>query len=214
MNNTPEPSAQASQPDAGPFLFLADLLALDLVNTQIVVRGKPRDLLATPADVARWWAAAGRQHPHMAAVQNGAALRLDDPAALDELKRLRAALRRIFNALADGLAPPPDAVDGLNAVLRTGHPALEVTPSGELHAVYRTLDHAHGPLLLPIALSALAWLTAGNRRRLHRCANPRCVLLFYDTTRSATRRWCSMGCMDRARSARRYRQAKGEVLAK
>jgi predicted RNA-binding Zn ribbon-like protein len=214
MNDTSEPSAQASQPDADPFLFLADLLALDLVNTQIVARGKPRDLLATPADVARWWAAAERHHPHMAAVQNGHALRLDDPAALDELKRLRAALRRIFSALADGLAPPSDAVDGLNAVLRTGHPALELSPSGEVYTGYRTADHAHGPLLLPIALSAVDWLTAGDRRRLHRCANPRCVLLFYDTTRSATRRWCSVGCMDRARSARRYRQGKGEALAK
>jgi predicted RNA-binding Zn ribbon-like protein len=74
------------------------------------------------------------------------------------------------------------------------------------------LDPAHGPLLLPIALSALDWLSSGDRPRLHRCANPRCVLLFYDTTRSATRRWCSLGCMDRARSARRYRQAKGKVL--
>jgi predicted RNA-binding Zn ribbon-like protein len=212
MNDTSKQTSRASQPDAGPFLFLSDLLALDLVNTQIVARGKPRDLLATPADVAHWWAAARRQHPGMPAVQNGHALRLDDPATLDELKRLRAALRRIFSALADGLAPPPEAVDGLNAVLRTGHPALELTPSGEVRAVYGTLDPAYGPLLLPIALSALAWLTAGDRRRLHRCANQRCVLLFYDTTRSATRRWCSVGCMDRARSARRYRQAKGEVL--
>src|SRR5574341_14908 len=175
MNDTSAPTAQASQSDAGPFLFLADLLALDLVNTQIVARGKPRDLLATPADVASWWAAAGRHHPGMPAVHNGQALRPDDPATFHELKRLRAALRRIFNVLADGLAPPPDAVDGLNAVLRTGYPALEVTPSGAVQVVYRTLDPAHGPLLLPIALSALTWLTAGDRRRLHRCANQRCV---------------------------------------
>jgi predicted RNA-binding Zn ribbon-like protein len=32
------------------------------------------------------------------------------------------------------------------------------------------------------------------------------VLLFYDTTKSGTRRWCSTSCMNRARSSRRYRE--------
>jgi predicted RNA-binding Zn ribbon-like protein len=49
-----------------------------------------------------------------------------------------------------------------------------------------------------VALSAVDLLTRKDHGRLHRCENARCVLLFYDTTKSSTRRWCSTGCMDRA----------------
>jgi predicted RNA-binding Zn ribbon-like protein len=39
--------------------------------------------------------------------------------------------------------------------------------------------------------------------RLHRCANPECVLFFLDVTRSRTRRWCSMTtCGNRAKQQR------------
>ena len=74
-------------------------------------------------------------------------------------------------------------------------------------------SHDTGPdaTLLPIARSAVDLLTGKDLARLHRCANDRCVLLFYDTTKSATRRWCSIACMNRARSSRRYRERKQGV---
>jgi predicted RNA-binding Zn ribbon-like protein len=59
-----------------------------------------------------------------------------------------------------------------------------------------------------------AWLAARDLLQLleHRpdrikpCANPDCVLWFADTTRSATRRWCSMtgGCGSRLKARRHY----------
>jgi predicted RNA-binding Zn ribbon-like protein len=71
-------------------------------------------------------------------------------------------------------------------------------------------SHDPGPegVLLPIAQSAFALLSGQDLERLHRCANDRCMLLFYDTTKSATRRWCSTACMNRARSSQRYRDRK------
>lgn len=196
-----------SRHDKGPFLFLADLLALDLVNTEIVVRGKSRDLLASPADAIRWWEIARRRYPEMEAPgESGAAL--SDPVVFEELKRLRAALRRIFSAIVEGVAPPVEEVAWLNAVLISGHHAIEVTPSGDILPVYKTSGRTGGHILFPIALSVVTWLNTGDRGRLHRCANERCVLLFYDTTKSATRRWCSITCMDRARSALRYQRLK------
>jgi predicted RNA-binding Zn ribbon-like protein len=184
------------------FLFIGDVLALDLVNTEVVVRGKPRDLLVTPEDVAQWWHAAQRYYPNMDAVQAAGVARVDT-AALVALKGLRRALRGIFGALADDTTPASADIDVLNTVLRTGTHALMLTSSGAVRPVYQAQPGAD-PMQFAIALSALRLVRDGERQRLHRCSNNRCVLLFYDTTKSATRRWCSVGCMDRARSAKRY----------
>jgi predicted RNA-binding Zn ribbon-like protein len=96
----------------------------------------------------------------------------------------------------------------LNDVLRTGYASLDFSRQGDVTPVFHTSDPRKGPILVPIALSALDLIQTGERKRLHECENDRCILFFYDTTKSATRRWCSLGCMDRARSSRRYRQAK------
>jgi predicted RNA-binding Zn ribbon-like protein len=188
------------------FPFLGDVLALDLVNTEVVVRGKPRDLLATPEDAGQWWRAAQRSYPDIDVVQSSGVVRFD-LVGLAMLKGLRTALRGIFGALADGTTPASTDIDVVNSVLRTGVHALMLTVSGVVQPVYQAHPGADS-MLFSIALSALRLVRDGERQRLHRCSNERCVLLFYDTTKSATRRWCSLGCMDRARSAKRYRATK------
>jgi predicted RNA-binding Zn ribbon-like protein len=188
-----------------PFPFFGGVLALDLVNTEVLLRGKPRDLLAAPEDIAQWWRAAQRQYPDMEEVEASGAL--VDTALLVALKGLRSALRGIFSALADSTTPASADIDVLNSVLRTGAHALLLTSSGAVRPVYQIQTGAD-PILFAIALSALGLVRDGELQRLHRCSNDRCVLLFYDTTKSATRRWCSVDCMDRARSAKRYLAAK------
>ena len=204
----PESSAatELRAADADPFVFIGDVLALDLVNTEVVVRGKGRDLLATPADVEQWGHAAQRYYPDMEVVEGGGVVGFD-LAALAALKKLRGALRGLFGALADGTPPASTDIDVVNSVLRTGAHALMLTSSGAIRPIYQA-QAGTDPMHFAIALSALRLMRDGERQRLHRCSNERCVLLFYDTTKSATRRWCSLGCMDRARSAKRYRAAK------
>jgi predicted RNA-binding Zn ribbon-like protein len=206
--DTNESRAAPDLSDSGEetFLFIGDVLALDLVNTEVVVRGKGRDLLTTPEDVSQWWRAAQRSYPDMDVVQASGTIRFD-LAALLALKQLRAALRGIFGALADGTRPTSAEIDVVNSVLHTGAHALMLSSSGAVQTVYQAQPGATS-MLFAIALSAVRLVRDGERQRLHRCSNDRCVLLFYDTTKSATRRWCSLGCMDRARSAKRYRAAK------
>jgi predicted RNA-binding Zn ribbon-like protein len=188
------------------FDFIGGALALDLVNTEIVVRGKPRDLLQTPADVAAWWEAARARHPDAREPAGTAPLSADDPPTYEAIKRLRASLRRLFEAVAERRAVAQADLDAVNGVLRGGSYVISTTADGTARVTYAAHDPA--PLLLPVALSALRLLTDADPHRLHRCGNERCVLLFYDATKSATRRWCSVGCMNRARSSRRYRAAK------
>lgn len=204
-----EKELEKQQHEDERFVFRSGVLALDLVNTEKLKRGKPFEALATPQDVARWWQAACGHHPQwQREVQGGnVAIAEDDTKLLDALKTLRAALRRIFNALVENVAPHREDVDVLNNVLKTGHWFMDLSPAGELVTVYQT-EEAHSQILLSCALSALHLMREGEHARLHRCESDRCILFFYDTTRSATRRWCSTSCMDRVRSLQRYRQAK------
>lgn len=197
-----------------PFLVDGENLALSLVNTEVMTRGKRGDLLMTSQDVARWWQETCQRHPEFDEVRRESEEPIMyDTALLNALKTLRAALRAIFNALVTGSMPEKEDVAILNAILRTGYTSLDLTEQGELVPRTHTTDPTQGLMLLPIALSASRLISQGERKRLHHCENERCILFFYDTTKSATRRWCSLGCMDRARSAQRYREAKRQQAA-
>ncbi|GHO97716.1 RNA-binding protein [Reticulibacter mediterranei] len=204
-----ERELEKKQQEDERFRFRGGVLALDLVNTEKLKRGKPFEALVTPQDVAQWWQAACEHHPQWQREVQGSdeAIDANDTKLLDALKTLRAALRRIFTALVENTAPRQEDIDVLNNVLRTGHWFTQLSPEGDLLPVYQT-EEAHSRILLSCALSALHLIREGEHSRLHRCESDRCILFFYDTTRSATRRWCSTSCMDRARSLQRYRQAK------
>jgi len=105
----------------------------------------------------------------------------------------------------DGRAVAAADLAILNRVLATGYEAVALDAGGKLRSTFGSRESGPDSALLPVARSAFDLLTTKEPSRLHRCGNDRCVLLFYDTTKSATRRWCSVGCMNRARSAARYR---------
>jgi len=136
-----------------------------------------------------------------------------DEALLLATKALRSALRSIFTAIVERCPIGEGDLDALNGILHLGRLALETGPGGALIAVYRTPGGAPERVLLPVALFALRLLTEGERSRTHKCRNERYILLFYDMTRSATRHWCSVECMNRARSSQNYRRRKGDIGA-
>jgi predicted RNA-binding Zn ribbon-like protein len=64
-------------------------------------------------------------------------------------------------------------------------------------------------VLFPIARSAADWLVAADWALLKKCANPSCILWFYDTSKNHSRRWCSMeGCGNRHKVTAHYRKKK------
>lgn len=57
-------------------------------------------------------------------------------------------------------------------------------------------------LFASIARDAVALLSGPEATRLRECANPECALLFVDTSRPGSRRWCSMNtCGSRTKMA-------------
>ena len=92
------------------------------------------------------------------------------------------------------------------------HPGLDLvnTEKPGPYQPHRHLDAA-GPLeQLRLALAAAALrATELDRSRVRRCANPRCGLLFYDTTKNNSRRWCAMAaCGNRAKARTHYRRTR------
>ena len=193
---------------AGEFVFVSNWLALDFVNTEVVVRGKRRDLLNKPADLQEWWQLTQTQAylSSFAVLDNPAQVEFN-PGLLEAAKELRTVLRQILETRSSQASQADTAIAKLNVLLRQGSPWLHVSATGEMLSGYQ-LQPDTSSLLFQIALSALELLTKAESNRLHKCHNERCILFFYDTTKSATRQWCSFGCMNRARASQHYHQQK------
>jgi predicted RNA-binding Zn ribbon-like protein len=201
---------QAAPSPAMDYLFLSGVLALDFVNTEVVVRGKRYDLFATPEDVADWWQQALTHHPDEGKVKAETPAIVWSAQLLERIKWVRAAIRTLCTNLVERQLLDGEALTTLNTILAMGYPALAAASGQEMVAVYRTRQDGQAAVLLPIVLSALHLFTQEEKQRLHTCKNERCIFFFHDTTKSATRQWCSLECMNRARSLQHYRHVKEE----
>ena len=203
------------------FLFIADQLWLDFVNTQIAPAESPAELLQTPADLVAWLHAAGV--PGNAA-QKRMLQKAHGPSGEQWLKQaleFRSALRSLAVALSSDAAVPPNAPKAINQVLlesrstqsvRKSRSGFELTEDREPSSLLG--------LLAPVAQSAAEFLVSGKFDRIRKCGNPACILYICDTTRSHTRQWCSMAtCGNRMKVAAFYRRrhsrsSRSEELAK
>lgn len=181
------------------FFFVAGHPALDFVNTEAVSGGEPVDLLADEDDLLRWLS------------ESGLATR-DMPSKpwLRQAKQLRASLRRLFLRLAAGEKLRSSDLAAIDDALAT----IEGTPHLELRAGQPRLDFRPSRPVTPpflIARAAAEFLASADLSLIRRCEGNDCVLLFYDTTKSHTRRWCSMaGCGNRAKAAAHYSRVRNQ----
>jgi predicted RNA-binding Zn ribbon-like protein len=186
-------------------------LALKLINTETLDRGKHHDALSSLDALARWWSEMCQQHPDECIVEGAG-----EPAAwtselLEAIKALRKALRALVTHVVQRQTVEAEDLEPVNDVLALGYSALERTEQGHVRAVMHLRDPEKGSVLVPIALSALRLFTESDWRRLHQCRHDRCIVFFYDMTKSGTRRWCSPVCMNRARSIRHYQLTKNKA---
>src|SRR5881392_2072802 len=190
------------------FFFLGERLAVDLLNTVVVQDGRVH-LLQGPMDVAAWAEAAGVL-PHGA---------LRGSAAGQEPERLRGfreTLRRGLVAWAAGGTPPPGLIALLNRHLARDPEVSEVTASrGKVVTRRRPAGAPLERLYGAVARSAAELVAGGDPRRLRKCANPSCRLMFYDVSKAGRRRWCSMRtCGGQAKSRAFYRRRRGAAVVR
>jgi predicted RNA-binding Zn ribbon-like protein len=169
-----------------PFVLLAARPALDLCNTQL----GDDDLLAAPEDLSRWFVVTGLADEPVAI----------SPRALESARRLRAELRP---ALVASDAP---AVAGIAERWLEATPGRLCVEPGTLTPRFAPAARSTGCLLVPAVLDALD-LVRETPGRVRECAADHCPVVYLDTSRNRSRRWCSMEvCGSRAKAAAYYRR--------
>jgi predicted RNA-binding Zn ribbon-like protein len=181
------------------FFIVGNNMALDFVNSIM------KDL--TIEDLAAWTVAVGLANSDkaktIAAAWSGQSLK----AVLEFRDRLRDAVSNI----ADGVVLSNGTVDAINTVLRQGTGGFSILKRKEGGFVRDYEIDLSKPtnILHPIAESFVDLLCYGNLELLRKCENPKCVLYFYDTTKSHRRRWCSMAvCGNQAKAKKFYEKSR------
>lgn len=125
------------------------------------------------------------------------ALNRSDPQAAESLlrkaQRLAVALRLAFQAVLHKHRILREWIEPVNEILRIteGHDEL-VPTDNDWEIQFVASESGLEWLLAAVARSAAEIIAEGPGARLRLCANPRCGLFFYDTSRTYRRRWCSM----------------------
>ncbi|WP_181778736.1 MULTISPECIES: CGNR zinc finger domain-containing protein [Brevibacterium] len=180
------------------WLWYGGEVCLDFVNTLRDRYGPARETLVEPVDLSRWIDAAGLGTTEVPGQRE-----------LDSALRLRAAISRLLEAADE---TTDDDLDLINGVIGAGvtAPRLERGPQGA-PVVVRPVVTVDSALSL-IALNALDVLERGRPQRIRTCAHDRCGLVFYDSSRAGSRRWCSMDrCGNRAKAARHAARTAGDA---
>lgn len=201
----PHVDATVLRPRNTPFVFVAERLWLDFVNTDEAAHGV--DALRDFLTLVQWLEAAhvidGDRvvGMHRRALQQPAGA----AAALVDARRVRSALRAL--AERGGIMPQAraDALGEINRVLgrSAGTRRVELRADGTFARAFVPGGDAFAGLMIPIVESAADALILGELPRVRRCADARCRRVFYDGTKNAGRRWCDMAtCGNRAKAAR------------
>lgn len=171
-------------------------LVQDFANTEIPVWAV--DDIATPDALGGWLRARGLLG-HDEAV---------DPAEFVRARALRAVLRDLGRRNTRGAGADEDLRSAFSPVASEAWMRFELDANG----VVRLVPAGTGVdgALAEIIARVHAAQASGEWRRLKSCPGPHCGWLFYDGSRNASSRWCSMSiCGNRTKTAayRRRRTA-------
>ncbi len=184
------------------FYFLGDDLALDFVNTRPVVDGQLQELLPDFPALLRWFPAAGLVSADQASAILAQSTGLEQQAALERILEFREKLRSTIAVLEATGKVGEEAVREVNLHLERHPIGVRLAKRGGRVVKDRRFSAAKPADLIGIVASLAADLFAGKElARIRKCDS--CVIHFYDTTKSRTRKWCSMRiCGNRAKVAK------------
>ncbi|WP_168215158.1 ABATE domain-containing protein [Micromonospora sp. MH33] len=146
-----------------------------------------------PADLARWFIEAGLTAmpvPVSASTHR---------SALD----LREALYRLMRGRVSQEPLDRRAIDVVNGWAAKAPPAVQLTADG---SAKRLVAPTAGKLLTFVARDGVDLLGGPHADRLGECSRDTCTLLYLDTSRAGSRRWCSMEACGSRHKMARYRR--------
>lgn len=170
-------------------------VCLDLVAT-IGERWRRRfERLRDPADLDRWLDAVG--------------LAIHEPAAPTDLQAtrgLRAAIEQVAVAAMQDQAYPSGAIDIVNGAASSPGPVPQLRGGSSLITI-----RSHTAARSAIARDAVDLFGGPGARRVRECDAADCALVFVDTSRPGTRRWCSMSACGNRRKVARHRRSQANT---
>jgi predicted RNA-binding Zn ribbon-like protein len=181
-------------PRGETFAFDAGAACLDFAHAGGSGRWEAYEILHEPTDLASWLAA-----PPLG-------LELTRPVSATDLrgaKRLRDAIHAAAWALAAGDRPAPRDLATINAAARSMPLTPRIDPRTRAREWAGPVDVAHAMSFF--ARDAIDLITGPLADRVRQCASDDCHLLFVDTSRPGTRRWCSMGRCGNRHKLRAFR---------
>lgn len=196
------------------FLFVGNQLALDLVNTSLVMKGDPVELIPDFPSLLRWFQAAELLSLNAARLLERRWGRSPQASQVaDRVRRLRRRLREEVLRWEAGRPIRATTLDQVNKLMAQ-YPMRSRLKHQEDGAVLQGYFDPRQPedLLAPIAHAAALLFAATPAERVRKCAH--CVAQFYDNSKKGNRRWCSMQiCGNRQKVsayAARHRQRQEE----
>ena len=187
------------------FTFVGERLWLDFVNSELSARSS--DALYDFEALVQWLEAAA-----VLDIERSAGIRrraIQQPAgaaaSLIDARRVRASLRTLAERGVVSERIRMDSLGEINRVLgrSAGTRRVDLKTDGTFARSFVPVGDAFAGLVIPVVESAADALIAGELSRVRRCADSRCLRVFYDTTKNGRRRWCDMStCGNRAKAAR------------
>lgn len=111
------------------------------------------------------------------------------------LKTLRQAMANITEALTSGSGPDEDDMREVISALAGSHMTFALTaPAGEWQLSLQPVKKDWDWALHEIAASFAKVISSEDKTRLKVCENAECGMVFYDESKSRTRRWCGSAC--------------------
>jgi predicted RNA-binding Zn ribbon-like protein len=195
------------------FDLIAGNVCLDFVNTLDDRYIKPKELLESYVDLARFAEDTGilnsRQVDRL--YERSAA----DPERAEQTliwgRELREAIHDVFFAIMNKRAVPPAALARLNADVQAAAGHMQLVPvKGGFEWKFDDLNDLDS-VLWPIARAAGDLLASDQLPYVRACFSKTCEWFFLDTSKNHHRRWCDMTrCGNRAKVRSFYaRQKKG-----
>ncbi|MEV4543228.1 CGNR zinc finger domain-containing protein [Micromonospora echinaurantiaca] len=180
--------------DAAAFRFVGGRVSVDFTATHgLRWRDPGVERIPAPADLARWFIAAGLTDstvPVSASTLRGA-------------RELREALYRLLRDRVLGAPVDRRAVEVVNRWAAKAPPAVQLTADGKAK---RLAAPTAGSLLALVARDGVDLLGGPHADRLRECASHTCTLLYLDTSRAGSRRWCAMEVCGSRDKMTRYRR--------
>jgi predicted RNA-binding Zn ribbon-like protein len=174
------------------FLFVANRLILDFLNTRPILADAPEELLPDAHALERWLIASGI----VTSSKTKSLLRNwrnapEAAAFLSDLIAFRERLRNAVIEIENGSLPSDSFLAEVNSLLLQ-YPRRTSLHKRDGKVVIEPLFEPLRPsdFWAPIVAAAADLLSETESSRLRKCDS--CIVHFFDTSKKGSRRWCSM----------------------